>query len=145
MALSKDTPRVYDPAIEPMFADLPVEASDTCYEGAAVTDSGGAGLIDGALVSSESFVGFVERYAADTSGVSGTIRVKVRQQGTIKELPVTGLDNNTDFGVAVYASDNGTFTLTSTTTNVQIGKVVSYNGVSGYGDVFFQGAAVRSV
>lgn len=145
MALSADTPRNYDPAIEPAFIDVPVEANDTCYVGAAVTDSGGGGLCDGALVASESFLGFVERYAADTSGSNGTIRVKIRQKGVIKDLAVTGLDNITDLGVAVYASDNGTFTLTSTTTNVQIGKVYSYNGTSGYGDVYFESAAIRSV
>lgn len=145
MALSKDTPRQYDPAVEPMFADVPVEASDTCYEGAAVTDSGGNGLCDGAMVASEAFLGFVERHAADTSGVDGTIRVKIRQKGVIKNLAVTGLDNVTDLGAAVYASDNGTFTLTSSTAHVQIGKVQSYNGASGYGDVYFEGAPVRSI
>lgn len=145
MALSKDTPRQYDPAIPPMFADLPVEANDECFEGAAVTDSGGNGVIDGALVASEAFAGFVERYAKDTSGSDGTIRVKIRQQGILKNVAVTGLDANTDYGTAVYASDNGTFTLTSTTTNVQIGKVQSWNGVANFGDVFFQAAAVRSI
>jgi hypothetical protein len=145
MALTKDTPRQYDPAVEPVFVDLPVEANDTCYEGAAVTDSGGNGLIDGALVAAESFVGFVEKQAVDTSGTDGTIRVRVRTKGVVKNLPVTGLDANTDLGVGVYASDNGTFSLTSTTTNVQIGKVQSYNGVSGYGDVYFEGAVVRSI
>jgi hypothetical protein len=145
MALSKNTARSYDPAVEPMFADIPVEASDECFQGAAVTDSGGTGLCDGALVASEAFLGFVERYAKDLSAVDGTIRVKIRQQGIIKDLAVTGLDANTDFGVAVYASDNGTFTLTSSATFVQIGKVQHYKGVSGFGDVFFQGAAVRSI
>jgi len=145
MALSADTPRQYDPAYPPMFADLPVEASDTVYEGAAVTDSGSAGLVDGALIAAEAFLGFAEEHAADTSGVSSTIRVKVRQQGVIKNLPVTGLDADTDLGAAVYATDNGTFTLTSSAAYVQIGKVQSWNDVADYGDVFFQAATVRSV
>lgn len=143
MALSADTPRQYDPAVPPMFVDLPGKVSTTFYEGGAVTDEGGAGEVD-VLTASEGFCGFVERYAL-TTATTAAVRVKVRQQGVIKNVACTGLDAHTDYGVAVYMSDNGTFTLTSTTTNVQIGKVQAWGGVSGYGDIFFQAAAVRSV
>ena len=141
MALSNDKVRLYDPGINPMFIDIPGKASTTFYEGGAVTEESNGGTVD-VLTASENFVGFVEKKITTTSA---TERVKVRQQGILKNVPVTGLDNVTDFGVAVYMSDNDTFTLTSTTTNVQIGKVVGYHGTSGYGDVYFQGAAVRSV
>lgn len=143
MALSKDTPRQYDPAIPPMFADIPGKVSTTFYEGGAVTDDGGNGEAD-VLTASEGFMGFVER-GVTTTATTGAVKVKIRQQGILKNLAVTGLTGNTGYGVAVYASDNGTFTLTSTTANVQIGKVQAYSGTSGYGDVFFQAAIVRSV
>jgi hypothetical protein len=143
MALSADTPRQYDPAVPPMFVDLPGKVSTTFYEGGAVTDEGGTGEVD-VLTASEGFVGFVEKYAL-TTATTAAVRVKVRTQGIMKNVACTGLDAHTDYGVAVYMSDNGTFTLTSTTTNVQIGKVLQWTGTSGYGDIFFQGAAVRSV
>jgi hypothetical protein len=143
MALAKDTPREYDPAIPPMFMDIPGKISTTFYEGGAASDEGGNGEAD-VLTASESFLGFVDKYVLTTS-TTGAINVRIRQQGVIQNLPVTGLDADTDFGVAVYAVDNGTFTLTSSSTYVQIGKVQAYKGNSGYGDVFFQGAAVRSI
>jgi hypothetical protein len=142
MALSKDTPRKYDPSVPPIFLDIPGKVSTTFYEGAAVTDDGGNGEADN-LAASEGFIGFVER-GVTTNATTSDINVKIRTQGIIKDLPVTGLDADTDFGVAVYATDNGTFTLTSSTTFVQIGKVVGYSGTN-FGDVYFQGAVVRSI
>lgn len=143
MALSADKVRHYDPAIDPMFADLPGKVSTTFYEGGAVSDDGGNGEVD-VLTASEGFMGFVERNTTTTS-TTGEIRVKIRQKGILKNLPVTGLDANTDYGVAVYAIDNDTFTLTSSTTHVQIGKVQAYKGNSGFGDVYFEAAVVRSI
>lgn len=142
--LTKDTPRLYDPAVEPIFADVPGKISTTIYQGAAVTDDGSGGECDGLLAASEAFLGFVER-GVITNATTSDINVRIRQKGVIKDLAVTGLDADTDIGVAVYASDNNTFTLTSTTTNVQIGKVQAYKGVSGFGDVYFEAAAVRSI
>ena len=141
MALSADTARLYDPAVPPYFIDIPGKASTTFYEGGAVTEESNGGTVD-VLTASENFVGFVDKNITTTSA---TERVHVRSQGVLMNVACTGLDNVTDFGVAVYMSDNGTFTLTSTTTNVQIGKVWAYKGTSGYGDIFFQGAHVRSV
>ena len=144
MALSKDPPRQYDPAVEPIFADVPGKVSTTIYEGAAVTDDGGGGECDGLLAASESFLGFVEKGVV-TNATTSDINVRIRQKGIVKNLPVTGLDADTDLGVAVYASDNGTFTLTSSSAFVQIGKVQGYKGVTGYGDVYFEAAAIRSI
>lgn len=141
MALSKDTVREYDPAIEPSFADIPGKISVVFYEGAAVTDDGGSGEADN-LALSENFLGFVE-CGVTTNATTSDINVHIRQKGIIKNLPVTGLDADTDYGVLVYATDNGTFTLTSSTTFVVIGKVQSYKGNSGYGDVYFIANALR--
>lgn len=142
MALSKDTPRRYNPAVPPMFIDIPGKVSTVFYEGAAVTDDGGNGEADN-LAASEGFLGFVER-GVTTNATTSDINVQIRSQGMIHDLPVAGLDADTDYGVAVYASDNGTFTLTSSTTFVQIGKAAAYSGTN-FGTVFFQGALVRSI
>lgn len=142
MALSKDTPREYDPAVPPMFLDIPGKISTTFYEGGAVTDEGGNGEAD-VLNTSEGFLGFVEKYVL-TNATTSDINVRVRAQGIIRNLAVTGATGDTAYGVAVYATDNGTFTLTASGA-LQIGKVVAYSGTSGYADVFFQGAAVRSI
>jgi hypothetical protein len=142
-ALSADTPRNYDPAVPPMFVDLPGKVSTTFYEGGAVTDDGGNGEVD-MLALSEGFIGFCEK-GVTTNSTTSDMTVKVRTQGIIKDLAVTGLDADTDYGVSVYATTSGDFTLTSSSTHVTIGKVVAYKGVSGYGDVFFQGAAIRSI
>ncbi len=142
MAISKDTPRQYDPSVTPIFIDIPGKVSTVFYEGAALSDDGGNGEADN-LAASEGFLGFCER-GVTSNATTSDINVKIRTQGIIKNLPVAGLDADTDYGVAVYASDNGTFTLTSSTTFVQIGKVVAYSGTN-YGDVYFQGAVVRSI
>lgn len=143
MALSADTPRQYDPAVDPIFIEIPGKVSTTFYEGGAVTDEGGTGEAD-VLTASEGFIGFVER-GVTTTATTAAVRVKIRTQGIMKNAPVTGLDAHTDYGVAVYMSDNGTFTLTSTTTNVQVGKVLQWTGTANFGDFFFQGAGVRSI
>lgn len=143
MAITKDTPRNYDPAVAPLFLDMPGKVSTTFYEGMFLSDDGGNGEAD-SLTASEGFVGVCER-GVITNATTSDINVKVRQQGILKDIAVTGLTGDTNYGVAVYASDNGTLTLTSSTTFVQIGKVQGYHGVSGYGDVFFQAAAVRSI
>jgi hypothetical protein len=142
-ALTKDTPRNYDPAVPPMFVELPAKVSTTFYEGGVVTDEGGTGEVD-MMALSEAFIGFCEK-GVTSNATTSDVNVKIRTQGIIRDLAVTGLDADTDYGVAVYATTSGDFTLTSSTTHVQIGKVLQYKGVSGYGDVFFQGAAVRSV
>ena len=142
MALSKDTPRKYDPAYEPGFIDIEIASATTIYEGGALSDASGNGVAN-PLAASEAFLGFAERGVVNPA--SGTYKVRVRTKGVIKSLAVTGLDANTDFGVAVYAVDDGTFTLTSSTAHVQIGKVDSFNGNSGYGDVYFEGKHRRSI
>lgn len=142
-ALSADTPRKYSPDVAPHFINMPGKVSTTFYEGGAVTDDGGNGEAD-MLALSETFVGFCEK-GVTTNATTSDINVQIRTQGVIHDLPVTGLDADTDFGVTVYATTSGDFTLTSSSTHVTIGKVVGYNGVSGYGDVFFQGAVMRSI
>ena len=143
MALSADKVRSYRADVDPLFAEIPVKASTKIFMGEALSDDGGGGVAD-SLAVNESFLGFAEEQADNSSGAAGDINVKVRQQGVICDLAITGVTGVTDLGVAVYADDDSSFTLTSSGSNVQIGKIVKYR-TTGYADVFFQGAIVRSV
>lgn len=118
MALAADTPRVYELGD---INSVPVKASTTIYEGAAV------GLTSGyarGLVAGDDFVGFAERQA-DNSAVAtdGAINCRVISKG-LAELTITGVAV-TDVGQPVYASADGTFTLTQGS-NSYIGNVYRY-------------------
>jgi hypothetical protein len=147
MALSADTPRAYGSGVDPTFTSLPCKSNVTIYEGSAVGEDSTNGTYQ-ALAGGGTFVGFAHEQVINPT--SGSKRVKVRQKGIIR-LAVTGASGVTDNGVTVYASDDGTFTLTSTTTVTSIGKVVQYVGVAGGGsgaticDVYFEGSLVRSL
>ena len=93
--------------------DYPVIAADTIFEGAAVGENaaGYARPLQGGDV----FLGFsVEQTVNNETGAAGAAHVRVRSRGRV-ELPVTGADAVTaNDRPAVYASDDDTFTLTST-------------------------------
>jgi hypothetical protein len=126
-----------------LFADLPVIATDIIYEGAAVGEDSTNGTAQ-PLVGGGTFMGFAVRRADNAAGSAGAVKVRVMTQGYVY-LPVTGVDNVNDYDAAVYAIDDDSFTLTSSTGHTQIGKLQSYDGTSGYGTVFFQSSAVRSI
>lgn len=118
MALTADTPRTYELGD---INSVPVKASTKIYEGAAV------GLTSGyarGLVAGDDFVGFAERQA-DNSAVAtdGAINCRVISKG-LAELTITGVAV-TDVGQPVYASADGTFTLTQGS-NSYIGNVYRY-------------------
>lgn len=120
--------------------DLPVIASDIIYEGAAVGENGSGYFRP--LVAQDPFAGFAESKADNSAGAAGAINVRVKNKGRII-LSVTGVTAVTDEGSTVYASDDDTFTLTSTT-NTAIGKVVRY--ISGTSvEVYFEAASFRSL
>lgn len=139
--LAADVKRAYELGVEPLYNDIPVIASDIIYEGAAVGESSSTGNAR-PLVAGDSFLGFAARRADNAAGAIGAKNVRVRQQGVV-ELTVTGVTADDDFGIAVYASDDATFT-TSSTSNSQIGKLVRWVS-STTALVFFQGVQVRSV
>lgn len=121
MALTADTPRAYELGT---INELPVKASTKIYEGAAVGDDA-AGYMRG-LVAGDPFRGFAQRQADNSgSAVDGAINVKVITDGKV-ELTITGVAI-TDVGKAVYASADGTFTLTEGS-NSHIGYVYRYVG-----------------
>ena len=141
MALSADTPRSYMDNVDPVFASMPCTSNVTIYEGSAVAESTTAGTVKALAASDTVFWGFCHQQIINASG--GTKRCIIRQQGIVR-LTVVGATAVTDNGVAVYASDDGTFTLTSTSVNLQIGKVQTWI-IGTTCDVFFQGTALRSI
>jgi len=133
MALSADAPRSYGDSVAPIFASLPCTSNVTIYEGSAVGQSTTAGTYR-ALVAGDTFAGFAHEGVVNPA--SGTKRVNVRQQG-IARLVVVGATANTNNSEKVYASDDGTFTLT-VTSNSYIGKVQQHI-TSTTCDVMFRG------
>jgi hypothetical protein len=98
----------------------PVIASDIIYQGAAVGENGSG--YSRPLVAGDPFQGFADSTADNSAGVAGIVNVTVRRRGRVV-VPVTGASAITvNDGPAVYASDDNTFTLTSTS-NSLIGYV----------------------
>lgn len=118
MALAVDTPRDYELG---EINSVPVKASICIYEGAAV------GLVSGyarGLTAGDPFVGFAERKADNSAtATDGYIRCRVIKKGKVK-LSITAVAV-TDVGKGVFASADGTFTLTPST-NTRIGNVHRY-------------------
>lgn len=135
MALTADTPRTTHVG-DKVF--LPVKETTTIYRGAAVGDDG-AGFSRG-LVAADPFLGFAILQADNSAGAAGDITAEVQAKGYI-ELSVTGVVQ-ASIGAPVYASDDGTFTLTATS-NSLIGWVAAYLA-DGSAIVEFDSAAVKA-
>jgi hypothetical protein len=146
MALSADTPRTYASGVQPIFISLPCTSNVTIYEGSAVGEATTAGTVQALATGQTIFWGFAHEQVINPS--SGTKRCKIRAQGIIR-IAVTGASAVTDNGVSVYGTDDGTFTLTATTTMPKIGRVVRWVGTDNGGsgstvcDVFFQANVLR--
>ncbi|MEQ9330271.1 cytoplasmic protein [Thalassobaculum sp.] len=88
----------------------PVVAADIIYEGAAV---GKNSAVARPLQAGDVFLGFAQEKADNSAGAAGAVKVHTLKRGRIK-LAVTGVTGAGDVGSAVYASDDATFTLSST-------------------------------
>ena len=100
--------------------EYPVVASDVIYEGAAVGEN--ASGYSRPLVAGDPFQGFALATVDNSAGAAGAAYVNVRVRGKVV-IPVTGASAVTaNDKPAVYASDDNTFTLTSTN-NSLIGYV----------------------
>ena len=149
MALSADTPRRFAGGVDPQFLSLPCKSNVTIYEGSFVAEDSTNGTVKVYASGDTVFWGVAHEQVINPS--SGTKRCKIRSKGIIR-MPVTGASGNTDNGVAVYMVDDGTLTLTSTTTVLQCGKVVRWVGANDNAsdgsttcDVYFEGGPVRSI
>ena len=116
MALSENTPRDIQVADR---EEYPVAAAGHIYEGSAVGENA-AGYAR-PLVAADPYLGFAVFEADNSAGAAGVIRATVRKKGNVV-LEVTGAAITSNDRPAVYASDDGTFTLT-TTGNSKIGYV----------------------
>ena len=117
--LADNKPRAYETGD---FNDLPVIAADIIYEGAAVGENASGYFRP--LVANDDFAGMAVKKADNASGAAGAVNVKVRQKGRIT-IDVTGVSAVTDEQSTVYASDDNTFTLTSSG-NSTIGKIIRW-------------------
>jgi hypothetical protein len=120
MALSADTIRnFYSPTIG--GRDVQAIGADIIYRGSALGNSGGYAR---PLTANDNFIGFAAEYVDNSAGSSGDKRCQIYVEGYV-ELAITGASAITDKDAAVYASDDGTFTLTQGS-NTYIGRVVEW-------------------
>lgn len=139
--LAANSNRVFEFNEDPLLNDIPVIASDIIYAGAAVGESSSTGNAR-PLQGGDAFLGFAIAKADNSSGSVGDTYVRVRSKGIVK-LSVTNISADDDLGVAIYASDDDTFT-TASTGNTQIG--VLHRWVSGSTCmVRFEATTVRSI
>lgn len=132
-----DTPRAYQLGDQ---EDYPMIAADIIYEGAAVGEN--ASGYARPLAAADPFLGFAVRKADNSVGAAGDINVSVKTKGRV-QLAVAGATAITaNDRSAVYASDDNTFTLTSTS-NSLIGYVSRWIS-SGVCIVEFDALAVKA-
>jgi hypothetical protein len=117
MALSENTPQKYFSGDTGLY---PVEASSEIFEGAAVGENG-SGYAE-PLTAGREFLGFSLQNIVG-GAAAGDVNVLVRRKGALT-LYISGLAI-TDIGKTVYASDDGTFTLTPGTAT-RIGRVIQW-------------------
>lgn len=116
MALSAPVKRTFEIGD---LNSLPMKANCKIFQGAAVSLLA-AGTCN-ALVATEKFAGFAIDTFDNTGGAASAKDAVMKSNGMI-ELTVVGLAATTQIGVAVYASDDTTFTLTATS-NTKIGVI----------------------
>lgn len=123
--LTLDTPRVFETGHDEYLNEVALAASTKIFAGAAVGTTSGTAR---PLVAGDPFAGFCTDYCDSTVSsnpaiptVGYALRVKVKSKG-VAQLSVVGVTGVTNEGATVYASDDATFTLTSTS-NTAIGKV----------------------
>jgi hypothetical protein len=119
--LAIDKPRRFElTGGHPYLFEAPAVAADIIYAGAAVGESTTTGT-GRPLVAGDGFMGFCVERCDNSAGAAAALNIKMYDEGDVI-LTVTGVDNLNDFESAVYASDDDTFTLASTS-NTKIGKV----------------------
>ena len=134
--LTKDAPRAYQLGD---LEDYPVIASDIIYEGAAVGEN--ASGYARPLAAGDVFLGFATGVVDNSAGAAGDLNVQVRSKGRV-QLAVGSLAVTDNDRVAVYASDDDTFTKTATS-NSLIGYVSRFIS-SGVGVVEFDAALAKA-
>lgn len=141
--LAVDKPRAFESNGEPpTYNELPAIATDIIYAGAAVGESSSTGT-GRPLVAGDTFMGFCVENCDNSAGAAADKQIKLRPKGRVW-LTVTNGDNINDYGDTVYASDDDTFTMASTS-NSAIGKLVRYDSSTSKCLVAFEAVAERSI
>jgi len=138
--LAADKPRAYNLSGSDKRQEYPIIANDIIYEGAAVGEN--ASGYARPLAAGDVFLGFALEKCDNTGGAAGDKRVKVRTAGIIDDLAVGSLAITDNDRVAVYASDDDTFTKTALS-NSLIGYCSRFVS-TGVGCVEFDAALVRA-
>jgi len=140
--LSSDTPRVFEnTGGHPDVNEIPIIASDIVYAGAAVGESGSTGT-GRPLVGGDNYMGFATEKCDNASGAASAKNIEVLQSGVAK-LTVVGVASAGDYDATVYATDDNTFTLTSSGASA-IGKVKRWI-TSTTCMVYFEATSKRSI
>lgn len=121
MALSANTIRLYEAPLPNCSNDVPAAAS-VIYEGSAVGINTSTGY-GRALTAGDHFAGFATAKCDNSAGSAGDKRINVWREGFVR-LTISGVAL-TNVGDPVYATDDGTFTLTQGTGS-RIGEVFRY-------------------
>lgn len=147
LSLTTEKDRQYGKISAAECQDITVKASTSVFVGQVLaTDvanhAGKAIPFDNAgTFTTPVFVGFALTSIVQTA--SSTDKVRVLERGTVLIPTITGASGLADYGVTVYASNDDTFTTTSTS-NIAIGKIDGF--VSGEGfQVSFEAASTRSI
>ena len=142
--------QIWEMQVGSKTASFLVKTSEVIYHGAMVgidtngllnnwEDGSGAPLdFCGIAVVTDQPRGGLSENKGDADKVTGdgTIECKVDISGVIlKNVAVTGLDNQNDVGDLCYADDESVLTLTAPSGGSEIGVITRYSGTSGYGDV----------
>jgi hypothetical protein len=125
MALTADTPAKI---MEGDFADYPIAASMKIYEGALVAIDKTSGLAKNLIADTGDFLaGVAQKLCDNSAGAGAALKVHVRRGRGSKltiQCAVTGA-TQAGVGLAVYASDENTFTMTAST-NKAVGKLAYF-------------------
>lgn len=117
VTLVADKPRDYS---QGGIEEYPIIAAQTIFEGCAVGVNPATGFAR-KLVALDAFAGFAYETADNAAGSAGDKTVRVKSKGKVT-LSIAGLTITSNAHPPVYASDDDTFTLTSTG-NTKIGWV----------------------
>ena len=117
--LAANVKRKFEFNQDPMLNDYPMKAAEIVFEGAAVGLTSG---IAEPLADATVFAGFATAKADNSAGAASAITVRVIQRGTVK-LTLGGTVTAAKVDDVVYASDDATFSLTDTGTDVAIGRL----------------------
>lgn len=107
-----------------------VKSASVAYRGSFCTHDTTTGEIkpyDGTVA--DRAVGWHFQDAATGNSTAPRTKARIIPGGFSALIPVTGLVTTvvTDYGKPVYASDDGTYTLTGTTSTMRVGRVVPDN------------------